>query len=141
MLRKKSTVFKGNVQVYLQGQNALLPIQTSPDDQMMYYISTEESRILIRDHRRSSALAAREALAGRDIGFVEAFNQPAWAEIQSNQDDIQIDLNDGSGEYAHSTLWMGVLKDNQIPIYCVRWEKLTVVGVDSTIAFVALIED
>lgn len=138
---QNSAVFKGNVQVYLQGQNALLPVQSQLDNPMIYYIGAEESKILIRDYRRQSISAAREALAGIDVGFVEVFNQPAWAEIQSDQDDIQIDLHERSDESAHSTLWMGVLKDNHIPIYCMRWEKFTVVERNSTIAFAALIED
>ncbi len=134
-------VYKGHVQIYLQGQNALIPIDATCDDQITYFVGSEQSELLIRDYRKGSILAAQRALSGLDgVEFASIFNQPAHIEIKDNEDQVEIDLHESSENQANSMLWLGVTKDDNIPVHYMIWEKFSTIG-SCTVAFAALIDN
>jgi len=140
-MAKANYIYQGNVQIYLQGQNALRPAGTIREDQMTYFIGSEKSKLLIRDFRQSPIFAAQKALSGLDgVEFASVFNQPAWIEIRDDQDNIQIDLHESSEADVNSMLWLGVISDDKIPIHYMVWEKFTNID-NSTLAFAALVND
>ena len=57
--------YRGHAQIYLQGHNALEPIDLNSNS-MNYYVGCSASKILIRDHRTDAAQAAKRALKGLD---------------------------------------------------------------------------
>jgi hypothetical protein len=140
-MSKGNNLYKGNVQIYLQGQNALIPIDSTNREQITYFVGSEKSKLVVRDFRKDPVLAAHQALLGLDgVEFASIFNQPAQIEIKDNQDHVQIDLHESSENDVNSMLWLGVIKDNNIPIHYMLWEKFTNID-GATLAFAALIDD
>ena len=141
-MSKGNSVYKGHVQIYLQGQNALIPIATC-EDEMTYFIGSEKSKLLIRDFRKGPILAARCALEGQDgLQFADIFNQPAFAEISvTNKDDepekLEINLHPTNEPIENPVLWLGVLEEKRIPPYDIDWEFLRPLNKDQ-IAFAIL---
>ena len=79
---KETCLYRGNVQIHLQGQNALLPIQSTRQDQITCFIGSRKSKLLIRDTRQEPVKAAQHDPSGvKGPGFAVAFNQPAYAEV------------------------------------------------------------
>ena len=77
------TKFSGFADIYLQGLDALQPLEDKPEH-MTYYLGCPVSNILIQDYRLEAAVAARLALNGHnENNFADVFNCPAWVEIQS----------------------------------------------------------
>ena len=64
-MSKENYLYKGNVQIYLQGENALLPVASKTrGDQVAYFIGSKKSKLLIRDFRREPIHAAHHARSG-----------------------------------------------------------------------------
>ena len=138
---KGNHIYKGHVQVYLQGQNALIPIDATCADQITYFVGSEKSELVIRDYRKGPILAAHRALSGLDgVEFASIFNQPAQVEINDNEDRVEIDLYESSENDLNSMLWLGVTKEDNIPLHYMIWEKFSNID-NCTLAFAALIND
>ena len=57
-MSKETILYQGNVHIYLQGENALLPTGSERKDQIAYFIGSKKSKLLIRDFRKRPMLAA-----------------------------------------------------------------------------------
>lgn len=136
-------IFKGNVQIYLQGQNALDLVGEIREDQMTYFVGSNNSKILVRDFRSNSILAAHRALSGTDVAqFADFFNQSAYAEILITDVEtamIEINLYYMSGNGDFPILWLGVIDDLRMPMFDTEWEILRPISLDR-VAFAAMVK-
>lgn len=141
MIINKGNVFRGNARVYLQGKGALQPIDTSSSNFHTYYVGTEESSIVVKDHRQEPVQAAKAELEERTQGvFADIFNQPAVVEISDNDGNIEIEMLSGKQDDDAPILWMGVIYDGKMPVHNIFWETLKPIRENAT-AFAVLIND
>jgi hypothetical protein len=137
-------LYRGNVQIHLQGQNALLPIHSTRDDQITCFIGSKKSKLLIRDTRQQPVLAAQHAPSGvQGSEFVNAFNQPAYAEVSvAGQDGkpekVEIHLRPTDKNEDFPVLWLGVKNDLLMPMLDIEWEIMRPIGVEE-VAFTAMV--
>ena len=126
-------LYDGDVRVYLQGKNALLPTDVT-NKQITYWIGDEGTRLQIKDYRHASRSAAKQILDGDQVfDFVDFFNQSAQAKITTNSDgNLDIELRESSSSQTRPILWVGILEDNTIPNYEIEWEYLKPLNSDST---------
>jgi hypothetical protein len=142
-MSKENYFYKGNVQIYLQGEKALLPVASKNRGQIAYFIGSKKSKLLIRDFRREPIHAAH-ASAGLDGSeFADAFNQPAYAEVSISEGDnepekIEINLRPTSKRDDFPILWLGVLNDAMMPMLDIEWEILRPINAEK-IAFTAMV--
>jgi hypothetical protein len=144
-MSKENYLYKGNVQIYLQGENALLPVASKTrGDQIAYFIGSKKSKLLIRDFRREPIHAAHHDRSGLDGSeFADAFNQPAYAEVSvsdrgNEPERIEINLRPTSKSDDFPVLWLGVLNDAMMPMLDIEWEILRPIKSDK-IAFTAMV--
>jgi hypothetical protein len=143
-MSKESYLYRGNVQIHLQGPNALLPVASKRDDQITCFIGSKKSKLVIRDFREQPILAAQQAASG--IGgseFVDAFNQPAYAEVSVIQNDnepqkIEINLHAVAHNEDFPVLWLGVKKDALMPMLDIEWEIMRPISLEQ-VAFTAMV--
>ena len=137
-------LYRGNVQIHLQGQNALLPIHSRREDQITCFIGSKKSRLLIRDFREEPVLAAHHAPAGIEGSeFAVAFNQPAYAEVSVTQKDsdpekIEIHLRAAEKSEDFPVLWLGVKNDSLMPMLDIEWEIMRPISMEM-VAFTAMV--
>lgn len=144
-MSKENYLYKGNVQIYLQGENALLPVASrNHRDQIAYFIGSKKSKLLIRDFRRAPIHAAHHASSGLDGSeFADAFNQPAYAEVSVSErgnepEKIEINLRPTNKSDDFPVLWLGVLNDAMMPMLDIEWEILRPINSEK-IAFTAMV--
>src|SRR6185503_7048326 len=130
-MSKENYLYRGNVQLYLQGEKALLPVASkNRNSQISYFIGSKKSKLLIRDFRKGPIHAAhhdRSGLEGSE--FADAFNQPAYAEVSVSErgdepEKIEINLRPTSKSDDFPVLWLGVLNDAMMPMLDIEWEIL-----------------
>ena len=137
-------LYKGNVQIYLQGEKALLPVASKRENQIAYFIGSKKSKLLIRDFRREPIHAAHHARTGLEGSeFADAFNQPAYAEVSVSErgnepEKIEINLRPTSNSDDFPVLWLGVLNDAMMPMLDIEWEILRPINAEK-IAFTAMV--
>jgi hypothetical protein len=143
-MSKENYLYKGNVQIYLQGEKALLPVASkNHGDQAAYFIGSKKSKLFIRDFRRAPIHAAH-ATAGLDGSeFADAFNQPAYAEVSISErgnepEKIEINLRPTNKSDDFPVLWLGVLNDAMMPMLDIEWEILRPINAEK-IAFTAMV--
>jgi hypothetical protein len=130
--------YQGEVDIYLQGQDALEPT-IAPPALMAYYVGCPSSKILVKDHRNRVAEAARLALSGIDEEkFANVFNEHAWVDIRSTDDQAEIEIFDGRGKGDVPVLWLGVISDGKMGAYDVDWEIIKPLG-GTQFAFAAIV--
>ena len=144
-MNKENYLYRGNVQIYLQGENALMPVASKHrGDQIAYFIGSKKSKLLIRDFRRAPIHAAHHARAGLDGSeFADAFNQPAYAEVSVSErgdepEKIEINLRPTNRSDDFPVLWLGVLNDSMMPMLDIEWEILRPINSEK-IAFTAMV--
>jgi len=144
-MSKENYLYRGNVQIYLQGEKALLPVASrNRDGQISYFIGSKKSKLLIRDYRREPIHAAHNARAGLDGSeFADAFNQPAYAEVSISErgdepEKIEINLRPTRKSDDFPVLWLGVLNDSMMPMLDIEWEFLRPINAEK-IAFTAMV--
>lgn len=144
-MSKENYLYRGNVQIYLQGDHALLPVASrNRSGQITYFIGSKKSRLLIRDFRRAPIHAAQHAAAGLEgAEFADAFNQPAYAEVSvsgtdSEPEKIEINLRPTHPSDDFPVLWLGVLNDAMMPMLDIEWEILRPINAER-IAFTAMV--
>ena len=143
-MSKENYFYKGNVQIYLQGEKALLPVASNHQGQVSYFIGSKRSKLLIRDFRREPLHAAHHTKSGLDgAEFAEAFNQPAYAEVSisekgSEPEKIEINLRPTNKSDDFPVLWLGVLNDAMMPMLDIEWEILRPINAER-IAFTAMV--
>jgi hypothetical protein len=136
--------YRGNVQIHLQGQDALRPIHSSRDDRITCFIGSRKSKLLIRDYREEPVLAAQHSPSGvEDSEFVEAFNRPAYAEISvsgrnGGTDKVEINLRPVKKEEDFPVLWLGVKNDSLMPMLDIEWEIMRPISMEK-VAFTAMV--
>lgn len=137
-------LYRGNVQIHLQGPHALLPIRSDREDQISCFIGSRKSRLIIRDSREQPVLAARNTASGIEGSeFAQAFNQPAYAEVAvSRKDDepkkIEINLRDAEKNDEFPVLWLGVKNDALMPMLDIEWEIMRPISMEK-VAFTAMV--
>ncbi|HET6596170.1 MAG TPA: hypothetical protein VFG81_11135 [Anaerolineales bacterium] len=144
-MTKENYLYRGNVQIYLQGENALTPAASKPrGDQIAWFIGSKKSKLLIRDFRRAPIHAAHHARTGLEGSeFVDAFNQPAYAEVSVSErgnepEKIEINLRPTNKSDDFPVLWLGVLNDAMMPMLDIEWEILRPINAER-IAFTAMV--
>ena len=144
-MSKENYLYKGNVQIYLQGEHALLPVASkNRGDQIAYFIGSKKSKLLIRDFRREPLHAAHHARSGLEGSeFASAFNQPAYAEVSvsdrgNEPERIEINLRPTNKSDDFPVLWLGVLNDAMMPMLDIEWEILRPINSEK-IAFTAMV--
>jgi hypothetical protein len=141
---KETCIYRGNVHIHLQGQNALLPIHTNREDQITCFIGSKKSKLLIRDTRQEPVLAAHHDPSGvKGPEFAVAFNQPAYAEVSVAGEDgqpekIEINLRAANRNEDFPVLWLGVKNDALMPMLDIEWEIMRPIGVEK-VAFTAMV--
>jgi hypothetical protein len=127
-----SIVYDGPVRVYLQGNNALLPIDAT-NQQITYWIGSEKTKLLLRDRRYLPIEAANRILKGENgFEFADVFNRPAIAKVQLEEETVNIELRESSDDGEYPILWLGVLDNNLMPNYKTEWEYLRPLDSQST---------
>jgi hypothetical protein len=143
-MSKENYLYQGNVHIHLQGQHALLPIDSHPADQVTCFIGSKKSRLLIRDFREEPVLAAQRAPSGIDAAeFAAAFNRPAYAEVSvslhgGQPEKVEINLRPGEDRDDTPVLWLGVKNDLLMPMLDIEWEILRPISAKK-IAFTAMV--
>jgi hypothetical protein len=133
-----SILFDGPVNVYLQGRNALLPIDLTTE-QVTYWIGSEQTKLLLKDHRCLPINAAARIIEGENgFEFADIFNQPAIARVRLEDETVNIELHENTSDGEYPTLWLGVLDDNMMPNYKIEWEYLRPLDDHSTAISVLL---
>ncbi len=139
-MSKNSILYSGNVNVYLEGHNALWIINTRLQDHMEYFIGSPVSKIEIVDYRKEPVVAAQNALLnGQDHTFAQIFNQRAWACIQNGKENITVELHDPYEQSKEPTLWLGVINDGRMPVHDVEWEVIQPISM-SEAAFLVMVK-
>ena len=135
-------LYRGNVQVHLQGQHALLPIRSNREDHIVCFIGSKKSKLIIRDFRQEPILAAHHAPFGIEGSeFAEAFNQPAYAEVsltEKEPDKVEINLHTARKADDIPVLWLGVKNDSLMPMLDIAWEIMRPISVEE-VAFTAMV--
>jgi hypothetical protein len=140
----ENVLYRGNVQIHLQGPRALLPVESIHEDQIAYFIGSKKSRLLIRDFREEPILAAQRNPAGIDgADFTAAFNKPAYAEVAmevlgEDPERVEINLRPAKEEDDTSVLWLGVKNDMLMPMLDIEWEIMRPISAKK-IAFTAMV--
>ncbi|HLO13634.1 MAG TPA: hypothetical protein VK206_02320 [Anaerolineales bacterium] len=141
---EENVLYRGNVQIYLQGENALLPVDSTRQDQAAYFIGSKKSKLLIRDFRKKPIRAAHRAPAGIDgAEFADAFNQPAYIEVSIAEkgkelEKIEINLRPTDISDDFPVLWLGVKNDLLMPMLDIEWEIMRPIS-SKKIAFTAMV--
>jgi hypothetical protein len=135
-------LYRGNVQIHLQGQNALLPIRSNRDDHIICFIGSKKSKLIIRDYREQPVLAAQQTPSGIEgAEFAVAFNQPAYAEValaEKEPEKVEINLRAAKMDDDCPVLWLGVKNDALMPMLDIEWEIMRPIGMEK-IAFTAMV--
>jgi hypothetical protein len=145
-MSKENILYQGNVQIYLQGEKALLPTGTGSgrEDQVAYFIGSKKSKLLIRDFRKRPILAAHRGQSGIEgTEFADAFNQPAYAEVSiagkgNEPEKIEINLRPTDEREDFPVLWLGIMNDLMMPMLDIEWEILRPINPEK-IAFTAMV--
>jgi hypothetical protein len=143
-MSRDNYLYRGDVQIHLQGQNALLPIHSVHEDQITCFIGSKKSKLLIRDFREEPILAAHQAPSGiKGSEFVVAFNQPAYAEVSvAGQEDetekVEIRLRAAERNEDCPVLWLGVKNDALMPMLDIEWEIVRPISMEK-VAFTAMV--
>jgi len=141
---KETCLYRGNVQIHLQGQNALLPIHSSRQNQIACFIGSKKSKLLIRDSREEPVMAAHHDPSGvKGSEFVVAFNQPAYAEVSvagqgGEQEKIEIHLRPAEKNEDFPVLWLGIKNDSLMPMLDIEWEIMRPISMEK-VAFTAMV--
>ena len=140
----ENVLYRGNVQIHLQGQRALLPMDSTREDQVTYFIGSKKSKLLIRDFREEPILAAQRNPAGIEgVDFTVAFNQPAYAEVAmealgEEPERVEIHLRPAKDNDDIPVLWLGVKNDLLMPMLDIEWEIMRPIS-SKKIAFTAMV--
>ena len=140
----ENVLYRGNVQVHLQGPRALLPTDSSHPDQLTYFIGSKKSKLLIRDFREEAILAAQRNPTGVETAeFAAAFNRPAYAEVAvdalgEQPEPVEIHLRPARDDQDNPVLWLGVKNDELMPMLDIEWEIMRPIS-SKKIAFTAMV--
>src|SRR5919108_6066763 len=132
-------IFEGNVQVYLQGKNALLPFG-SIDQNISYFIGSRQSDLTLRDYRHKQIHAAQHVLSGKNgFEFADVFNEPAWVKVYTDpgQSKLEIEMHEATERENDEISWLGVIDNHEMSVQPIEWEFLRPIG-KNRIAFAAL---
>ena len=145
MLFNENVLYRGNVQIHLQGPRALLPAESNRDNEIAYFIGSKKSRLLIRDFREEAIRAAQSHPAGIEgADFAVAFNQPAYAEVAmealgEDPEKVEISLRPAKEDEDTPVLWLGVKNDALMPMLDIEWEIMRPIS-SKKVAFTAMVK-
>ncbi len=143
-MSKANVLYRGNVQIHLQGENALLPVDPNREDQIACFIGSKKSKLLIRDFREEPILAAHRTSSGVEGSeFADAFNQAAYVEVSiadrgNEPEKVEINLRPTDKSEDFPVLWLGVKNDLLMPMLDIEWEILRPISVEK-VAFTAMV--
>ena len=135
-------LYKGNVHIYLQGKNALLPQNNTDNPPIFYSIGSRKSLLTITDYRIEPVQAALHILSGKNgFEFADILNQPAWVEIYGKIDGegLDIELHESASDKYEGILWLGILDNNEMTLQNIEWEVFRSIKTNLT-AFAALVK-
>ena len=141
---EETCIYRGNVYIHLQGQNALLPIHSRREDQITCFIGSKKSKLLIRDTRQEPVTAAHTDPSGvKGLEFAVAFNRPAFAEVsvagrEGEPEKIEIHLRPAERSDDCPVLWLGVKNDTLMPMLDIEWEIIRPISMEE-VAFTAMV--
>ena len=141
---KETCIYRGNVQIHLQGQNALLPIHSMREDQITCFIGSKKSKLMIRDSRLEPVMAAHHDPSGvKGAEFAVAFNQPAFVEVSvagqnGGPEKIEIHLRPAENKDDCPVLWLGVENHAPMPMLDIEWEIMRPISMEK-VAFTAMV--
>jgi hypothetical protein len=141
---KETCIYRGNVYIHLQGQNALLPIPSRREDQITCFIGSKKSKLVLRDTRLEPVMAAHHDPSGvKGSEFAVAFNQPAFAEVsvagqEGEAEKIEIHLRPAEKDGECPVLWLGVKNDALMPMLDIEWEIMRPISMEK-VAFTAMV--
>jgi hypothetical protein len=144
MLFNENILYRGNVQIHLQGPRALLPAEPHQQNEISYFIGSKKSRLLIRDFREDAIRAAQSHPAGVEgADFAAAFNKPAFAEVAmealgEDPEKVEINLRPAKENEDTPVLWLGVKNDALMPMLDIEWEIMRPIS-GRKIAFTAMV--
>ena len=130
------TIFQGSAHVFAYGLNALVPVGDIRETEMIYFVGSKRSKLLIRDYRQNPLLAANRTQSDHDgKEFADLFNQPAYVEVKIYTDSkgdetVEAKLSPTSENVKLPTLWFGVYADQTIPILNLEWEFIRPINVE-----------
>jgi hypothetical protein len=133
-------IFEGNVEVYLQGKDALLP-QGRITQNISYFIGSQQSELTLKDYRSRQIQAAQHILSGKNgFEFADVFNEPAWVKVFTNTDQstLEIEMHEATETNNHKILWLGVIDNNEMSVQPIAWEFLHPIE-KNRIAFAAIV--
>lgn len=140
----ENVLYRGNVQIHLQGPRALLPVESNQKNEIAYFIGSKKSKLLIRDFREKPIQAAQSGPLGIEgADFTVAFNQPAYAEVAiealgEEPERVEIHLRPAEDNQDNPVLWLGVKNDALMPMLNIEWEILRPIS-PKKIAFTAMV--
>lgn len=133
-------LYNGPASIYLEGEKALWFLENMSLETISYAIGSIETPIVVHDHRSLSVTAAFQTNTDKgQKDFADHFNQAAWVQIREFDNNVEIDLEECKQEAENKTLWLGIICDNNMPVYRTLWQKLHPVG-EKSIAFAALVD-
>jgi len=140
IMSELEVLFEGNINVYLNGENALWVIDTNQTRNMDYYLGSPESKIKVTDFRYDSVNVAKQALQDEFMdSFADIFNQRANVIVRNRGDEVIVELHNPENETETRTLWLGVINDNRMPVHDVEWEIIHPISM-SEVAFLVMIK-
>lgn len=140
----ENVLYRGNVQIHLQGPRALLPVESHRDNEIAYFIGSKKSKLLIRDFREEPIQAAQRGPLGIEgVDFTVAFNQPAYVEVAvdalgEDPEPVEIHLRPARDDEDSPVLWLGVKNDALMPMLDIEWEIMRPIS-SKKIAFTAMV--
>jgi hypothetical protein len=137
----KSSNLKVNTKVYLQGLKALKACKFEPSEEVSFVVGSDQSNIIVQDNRKNTLDAVEQILSGdKTVDFAEAFNLPAQVEIDDSEEVVQIKMSECPSKGYSQTLWLGVIRNQRMPVHEVAWEILRPLEKNAT-AFAAIVNE
>ena len=139
----RDILYQGNVNIYLEGQRALLPItHLEESDNMAYFIGSDNTRLLVRDFRKTPNDVAKQVLSGdNSVEFADVFNQAAWLEVQEQNGNVEFNIHESYDKGDFPILWLGVIRAGKMPVHNIAWEVLRPLDDEASVAFAVLVQN
>ncbi len=110
--------------IWLEGEEALLPIQPNAEDSVRYRVPGLDSSLEIKDYRAAGRVALKAASTREGYrDFPSNFDSPALITIQSDGCDTIIELREPTDAHLKTcdVLWIAARVDESLPVWPMAW--------------------
>ena len=110
--------------IWLQGEEALVPIQPLAEDCIQYRVPGLDSSLEIRDYRTVGRMALKAASTRAGCqAFPSNFDSPALVTIQSHGRHTVVELKEPTyeRERAYDVLWIAAQVNESPPVWPMAW--------------------